>query len=111
MARVSSVTRVLAASTLAFEAFAVFFGGLVAKDLSTLSSGQALLLFSWLALLCLLCAGLLRARWGYWLGTLLQVAVVATGHWVGMMYVIGGLFAVIWVLALVLGSRTDRMLR
>ncbi|MFI7587012.1 DUF4233 domain-containing protein [Spongisporangium articulatum] len=100
--------RVLAASTLCFEAFAVFFGGLVAKDLSSLSHGQALLLFSWVAILCLVASGLLRNPWGYGVGSVLQVVVIGTGYWVHMMYFVGGLFALIWVAALVIGNRLER---
>lgn len=102
-----SPKRIMAASTLVFEALAVFFGGLVAKDLSSLSRGRALLLYGWLALLCLLVAGLLRGPAGYWLGSALQVVVVASGYWVHAMIFVGGLFAVLWVCALVVGGRAE----
>ena len=100
--------RMLAASTLTFEAFVVLFAGLVAKDLSSLSTGQALTLFGGLALACLLCAGLLRSRAGYVLGSALQVAVVGAGAWVPAMFVLGAVFAGLWVLALRLGDRMER---
>ena len=69
-----SPTRTLAASTLVFEALVVFFAGLVAKDLSSLSTGEALGLFGGVALACLLVAGLLRRPAGYVVGSVLQVA-------------------------------------
>lgn len=97
----------MAASTLVFEAMSVFFGGLVAKDLSSLSRGAALLVYGWLALLCLLVCGLLRSPAGYWLGSALQVAVVASGYWVHSMFFIGGLFAVLWACALFYGGRAE----
>jgi Protein of unknown function (DUF4233) len=103
-----SVTRILAASTLSLEAFAVFFGGLVAKDLSSLSTGAALTLFSLLALACLVTAGLLRSVWGYRLGSALQVAVLATGVWVPSMFIVGAAFSLLWIAALVLGGRADQ---
>lgn len=103
------VTRILASSTLLFEAFSVFFGGLVAKELSSLSTGTALTLFSVLALACLLVAATLRAAWGYWLGSILQVMIVASGFWVSSMFIVGGAFALLWIAALVLGRRADRM--
>ena len=69
-----SPRRTLAAATLSLEAFVVFFAGLVAKDTSSLSTGAALGLFAGLALACLLVAGLLRRRWGYAAGWVLQAA-------------------------------------
>ena len=56
-----SPRRTLAAATLSLEAFVVFFAGLVAKDLSSLSTPAALGLFCGLAVACLLTAGLLHA--------------------------------------------------
>jgi hypothetical protein len=55
-----SPRRTLAAATVSLEAFVVFFAGLVAKDLSSLSTGASLAVFGGLALACLLTAGLLR---------------------------------------------------
>lgn len=101
------VTRILAASTLLFEAFSVFFGGLVAKELSALSPGTALAVFSALAVACLVVAATLRATWGYWVGSVLQVVVVASGFWVGSMFIVGGAFALLWIAALVFGHRAD----
>jgi len=103
-----SVTRILASSTLLFEAFAVFFGGLVAMRLSSLDIGTALAVFSVLALLCLFAAGTLRFSWGYWFGSALQVSVVATGFLTSSMFIVGGAFALLWISALVFGGRAER---
>ena len=107
-AAMRSPRRMLAAATLSLEAFVVFFAGLVAKDLSDLSTGAALGLFSGLALACLLTAGLLRRPWGYWLGWVIQAAAVASGVWVPVMVVLGLIFAVLWVVALRVGGRIER---
>lgn len=93
---------------LALEAFVVFFAGLVAKDLSHLSTGAALALHSGLAVACLLVAGMLRSPAGYVAGSVLQVAVIATGVWVPMMWGIGALFAVLWAVSLYWGARIER---
>jgi hypothetical protein len=103
-----SPRRTLAAATVSLEAFVVFFAGLVAKDLSSLSTGGALALFGGLAVACLLTAGLLRRPLGYWLGWALQVAVIATGFWVPVMFFLGALFAVLWFVALQQGARIER---
>ena len=103
-----SPRRTLAAATLSLEAFVVFFAGLVAKDTSSLSTVAALGLFGGLALACLLVAGLLRRRWGYAAGWVLQAAATASGIWVPAMFFLGVLFAMIWWAALSQGARIER---
>jgi len=106
---VRSPKRILAASVLCFEAPCVFFGGLVAKDLSGLGTAQAVGGASLIALLCVLTAGLLGRPGGYVLGSVLQVVVVATGLIVPAMFVVGGIFAALWVTALVKGGQLEGM--
>ena len=103
-----SPRRTLAASTVTLEAFVVFFAGLVAKDLSPLSTGASLAVFGGLAVACLLTAGLLRRPWGYAFGWLVQAAAIATGFWVPVMFFLGALFAVLWFVALQQGARIER---
>jgi hypothetical protein len=105
---VRSPRRTLAAATVSLEAFVVFFAGLVAKNLSSLSTGAALAVFGGLAVACLLTAGVLRRPWGYAFGWLVQTAVVATGFWVPVMFFLGALFAVLWFVALRQGARIER---
>jgi len=107
MDAVRSPTRVLGASTLGFEALVVFFAGLVAKDLSSLSTGAALGMTGGLAVACLLTAGLLRHPAGYAVGWVLQVAVVGLGFWVPVMFLLGGIFAVLWFFALRIGRQLE----
>src|SRR3954452_15829000 len=73
-----SPRRTLAATTLALEAFVVFFAALVAKDLSSLSTATAVGGGLAIAVLCLLVAGLLRRPFGYWLGRAMQGGVIRT---------------------------------
>ena len=103
-----SPTRIAAATTLTCEALVVVFAGLVAKDLSSLSLGAALGISGGLALACLLAAGMLRSRAGYVLGSALQVAVIAFGFWVHAMFVVGVIFAGLWIVGLVMGTRAER---
>ena len=103
-----SPRRTLAAAVLSLEAFVVFFAGLVAKDLSSLSTQAALGLFWGLAVVCLVVAGLLRTPWGYALGWVVQVAAIATVLWVPMMLVPGVIFTALWAVALRQGARIER---
>ena len=111
-----SPKRALAASTVGLEAFVVLFAGLVAfgltrrSDAGAVTGGdtRALVVCAVLALACLLVAGLLRRPWGYTAGTVLQVAVVATGFWVPTMFFLGLVFAALWIVALRTGARIER---
>jgi hypothetical protein len=108
---VRSPTRILAATTLIAEALVVVFAGLVAKDLSSLSSGAALGISAALAVACLFAAGMLRGRSGYVFGSVLQVLILGFGFWVTEMFFLGAVFAVLWVVSLVLGTRAEREAR
>jgi len=59
------------------------------------------------ALLAVVAAGLLRNRVGYVLGWLTQFAGLAMGLLTPMMFIVGTLFAAVWVLAFALGKRLD----
>ncbi|HVD17919.1 MAG TPA: DUF4233 domain-containing protein [Propionibacteriaceae bacterium] len=59
------------------------------------------------AALALVAAGLLRSRVGYTLGWLTQLAGLALGLLTSTMFIVGALFAAVWVLAFVLGKRLD----
>lgn len=98
----------MAATVLVFEAMVVVFASLVAKDLSALSTTQAVGGGALLAVVLVLSSGVLGRPGGYWWGSLLQVAVVATGAVVPVMIGIGLLFTGLWVAALVIGTRIER---
>nr|WP_269328749.1 DUF4233 domain-containing protein [Kineosporia babensis] len=98
----------MAATVLVSEALVMFFAGLVAKELSDLSTGAALGITCALALACILTAGMLRSRTGYLVGTFLQVLIIGFGFWVHTMLFVGGLFAALWVVSLRIGTRLER---
>jgi hypothetical protein len=100
--------RVLASAVLVAEAFVVFFATLVAQALSHLGAGTVWAIGGTLSLLCLLVCGLLRHRWGYVLGSALQVVLLLSGLVVTTMFFLGAVFAVLWGLAIVLGRRGER---
>lgn len=103
-----SPLRTLAATVLCLEALVLVFAALVAKDLSDLTPGQALAGGGALAVLCLLAAGLMRSRAGYWTGWALQLVMIGTGIVVPMMFGIGVIFTALWVAALVTGTKIER---
>jgi Protein of unknown function (DUF4233) len=60
-----------------------------------------------LAVVCLLLAGLLRWEGAYVVGWLVQVAAIALGLVVAMMFVLGPIFALLWGTAYFLGRRIE----
>lgn len=102
--------KVLGSSVLAIEAIVVFLGMLVASGNGSVSSQWTAVIIG-LALAAVLVAsiGVLRRPWGAWWGSAMQVVVVAIGFWVPMMFIVGGIFAVLWFFAVRLGTRVDRL--
>ena len=60
-----------------------------------------------LAVLCILTAGMLRKPWAYWLGHLTQVAAIAMGFLIPVMFFVGTMFALLWFGAFFLGRKID----
>lgn len=100
--------RMMAASTLVAEALLVFFATLTALALDRPNQTRYLVAGGVVALLCVLCAGMLRRSSGYRLGWVLQLVIIASGFVVPMMFFIGAAFAVIWFFAIRVGSRIER---
>ena len=61
-----------------------------------------------LAVVCLLLAGMLRAEWAYLAGYAVQVAAIALGFVVPVMFGLGLVFAALWAGADLLGRRIER---
>lgn len=102
------MTRRLASSVLVLEAFVVFFAALVATRRTDLGQGRALVLGGGLALVLLLLPALLRRPWGYALGWLAQVVLIGAGFVVPLMFLLGSVFAALWVVSLRMGRRIER---
>jgi hypothetical protein len=98
----------LAASSLVLEALLVFFATLAALPLLDRPASSVWLVGGGLGVACLVVAGLVRRRIGIVLGTLLQVAVVATGFWLPAMFFMGAVFAGLWLWMVSIGARIDR---
>lgn len=105
--RQRSARRLFAATVLSLEAFVAFFAALVAFGLRLAEPGVVWAAGGGLAATALLAAGLLRTPVGYVLGSAVQIWFVLTGLVLPAMYVVGGVFAVLWVVGLRLGGRID----
>jgi hypothetical protein len=51
---------------------------------------------------------MLRAEWAYRLGWAVQVAAIALGFVIPLMFVLGGIFALLWGSAYFLGRKIER---
>jgi hypothetical protein len=103
--------RGIAASVLVFEGMVVFFATLVALDLSDVDDSTVWWVGGSLSVACVVVAGLLGRRRAYAAGSALQVAVIASGAVVPVMFFLGVVFAGLWFLALHLGRRVETLQR
>jgi hypothetical protein len=107
-ARPASVRRSLGSIVLGFESVVMFLAALVAFGLKALPALPALGGGAVLCLALIGCAGLLRFRWGYAFGWVLQAAIIATAFLVPVMWIVGVLFVSLWTYCMVVGARIDR---
>jgi hypothetical protein len=99
--------RGMASAVLALESVVLFLSTPVMIQVSGVDSAAAVTAGLGLAVLALVVCALLRYRWAYVAGSLVQVAAVALGFVVTAMFVLGLIFALLWAAALVLGRRVD----
>jgi Protein of unknown function (DUF4233) len=101
--------RGICAAVLVFEAMVVFFATLVALDLSDIDHTSLWLVCATASVACLTLAGLLRRRWAFIAGSVLQLLIIGTGVVVPTMFFLGAVFAGLWALAIFLGRRVERL--
>lgn len=101
--------RGICAAVLVFEGLVVFFATLVALALSDVDHATLWTVGGVGAVLCLVLAGLLRHRWAFAVASGLQVALVASGLVVPVMFFLGLLFGGLWFFALHLGRKVERL--
>lgn len=90
----------LGSSVLVMEAFTMGFALLIAMNSS---DTWQLVLGGALAVALLLTPGLLKRKSGWIIGSILQVPLVGYGAVVTSMYVLGGIFAMLWIAAIIVG--------
>ena len=101
--------RAMCAATLAIEAIVIALSVPVMITVSGVDRGPALAGGLGLAALAVVTAGLLRYRWAYAMGWLVQAGALGLGFVTAAMFAIGVIFCGLWVLALVLGRRVEQV--
>lgn len=103
-----SPKRGMCAAVLSLEAVVLGLTSPVMITIADVSVGKALAAGLGLAVACLLVAGMLRGEWAYLLGWLLQLGAIGLGFVIPLMFLLGGLFALLWGTAYFLGRRIER---
>ncbi|WP_249216366.1 DUF4233 domain-containing protein [Nocardioides palaemonis] len=103
-----SPRRGMAAAVLSLEAITLGLTTPVMITIADVDTGLALAVGLGLAVVCVLLAGMLRAEWAYAAGYVVQVAAVALGFVVPVMFGLGAVFAVLWTTADLLGRKIER---
>lgn len=106
--RSRSPRRGMCAAVLSLEAITLGLTTPVMITIADVSAGTAVAVGVGLAVVCLLLAGMLRAEWAYTLGWAVQVAAVGLGFVIPLMFVLGGIFALLWGSAYFLGLKIER---
>ena len=106
--RNKSPRRGMCAAVLTFEAIALGLTTPVLISVAGVDKGPALTIGLGLMVLCIVTAGMLRAKWAYGLGYLIQVAAIGLGFVISMMFFLGAVFGALWMTADVLGRRIER---
>ena len=99
----------LSATVLLLEAVVIALTALPAVKLEHVAPLAAGLAAGLLALAAVLLAALARRRLAVTLagGSLLQALVIASGAVLPVMYILGGIFAILWVTGIWLGHRVE----
>lgn len=102
--------KVLGSAVLAIEAIIVLLAiPVAATNGSVANRGLAIGIGVGLAVILLLAVGTLRRPWGVGLGWVLQVAILATGLLVPLMFIVGAIFVILWFFAIRSGRRVDAL--
>jgi hypothetical protein len=103
-----SPRRGMCAAVLSLEAITLGLTTPVMISVAGVDTATALWIGLGLTVACLLLAGMLRAEWAYSLGWVIQGAAIGLGFVIPLMFVLGGIFALLYGSAYFLGIKIER---
>jgi len=103
-----TTTEALLSIVLILEASLLFFVTLTVFGLKALEPVPAFVGGGIFIVLLVVASRLVRYRWGVWFGWVLQVALLATGFLIPIMFVIAAGFVAIWVYCFVKARELDQ---
>jgi membrane-bound ClpP family serine protease len=109
--RVRGLRETLLSIVLTMEAVVMFFATLVFFGLHVFPPGQAFALGAGCLVVLALLAGLQRWTWAVVLGGAAQVGLILLGLFTPAMYVVGGLFAAVWLYCFLRSRQIERQRR
>ena len=95
-------------ATLAIEIIVIFIAGLTAYALNMAPATHVWITTGVVGLLCFLALGLARFPAGIGVAAVVQVLLVLSGIFIPTMWFLGGVFAIIWIISVILGNKIDR---
>jgi len=99
--------RAMGSGVLVLEAIVLMLAAIPMTTLGNVSWQTSVVVCVGLGLAAVLTCGLLGRPAGVVAGSLVQVAAIGLGFVVPIMFVLGAVFAALWVVAVVLGRRVD----
>jgi len=106
--RDKSPRRGMAAAILVLQGIVLGLTTPVMISIGNVSAKAAVPIGVGLCVICILLSGMLRRRWAYATGWLVQIASLALGLVVHMMFVLGVIFLVLWWGAMALSAKIER---
>jgi hypothetical protein len=103
-----SAQRSMCATMLALQAVVLGLTTPVMISVAAVPVSTALLVGLGLTIACVVVAGMLRRPWAFAVGWGIQVASLALGVVITMMFVLGAIFTALWAGAYFLGAKIDR---
>ena len=106
--RERSPRRGMCAAVLGLEAIVLGLTTPVMISIADVATATALWVGLGLCVVCFLLSGMLRRPWAYYAGWAVQVAAILLGIVIPLMFVLGGIFALLWGMADGLGRKIER---
>lgn len=95
-------------ATLSIEIIVIFIAGLTAYGLRMAPTTHVWITTGVVAFLCVIALALVRFPIGLGFAAVVQMLLILSGFFIPTMWFLGSVFAVIWIVGIIMGHRIDR---